>query len=153
MNEMAHRTDFSWKQFGGRMKLIRLKHSYDKFSIGIFKILVACSSLLAALPAHSVVVKDTIEYCAQVWVDRTDWARYGGEDEGLSCGGGGASGHSVVMCYIREAHNRFTDALYPNQGTYSNLGHEYGHVRGATELQRDFLATGNDTYELKVSFD
>ena len=62
------------------------------------------------------------------------------KNEGLSCGGGGASGQSVVMCYVREAHNIFTDALYPDQGTYSNLGHEYGHVRGATDLYQYMIA-------------
>lgn len=53
---------------------------------------------------------------------------------GLSCGGGGASGQSVVMCYTESKLNIFSDAEYPNQGTYSNLGHEYGHVRGAADL-------------------
>ena len=53
---------------------------------------------------------------------------------GLSCGGGGASGQSVVMAYLDRNTNIFTDAEYPNQGTYSNLGHEYGHVRGAQDL-------------------
>lgn len=161
---------------------------------------------------------ETIEYRAQVWVDKTDLARYGGErvfknnlkkmfrnttrfwnespnkfkyyfsfvpgedlriydiqgnkanydkykneaygdlditkydfvlflaldvdkgKGGLSCGGGGASGQSVVMAYIDRSVNIFTDAEYPTQGTYSNLGHEYGHVRGAADL-----------YQLKIS--
>ena len=159
-------------------------------------LLIACSCLIGAAHAQSPIAKDTIEYRAQVWVDKTDLERYGGEEdfkknlkkmfhnttrfwnespnkfnhyfrfvpaeelyvydiqgdknkydefknkaygpldlskydfvlflalgaknEGLSCGGGGASGQSVVMCYIREPHNIFTDALYPNQGTYSN---------------------------------
>ena len=52
---------------------------------------------------------------------------------GLSCGGS-SKGHKVVWAYIEEGHNIFTDAEYPNQGTYSNLGHEYGHVRGAQDL-------------------
>ncbi len=160
--------------------------------------------------------KDTITYRAQVWVDKTDMERYGGEADfkrnlkkmfdntnrfwnesknkfnyyfkfipveelyvydikgdkdkyedfrrmafgemdttkadfilflaldakngGLSCGGGGKSGQSVVMCYTKANHNIFTDALYPNQGTYSNLGHEYGHVRGATDLYQYMIA-------------
>ena len=160
--------------------------------------------------------KDTITYRAQVWVDKTDMERYGGEMDfkrnlkrmfdntnrfwnesknkfkyyfkfvpveelyvydikgdkdkyedfrrmafgemdttkadfilflaldakngGLSCGGGGKSGQSVVMCYTKANHNIFTDALYPNQGTYSNLGHEYGHVRGATDLYQYMIA-------------
>ena len=185
--------------------------------MGILKcILIACSCLVWATHAFCVEVKDTIEYRAQVWVDKIDLERYGGEasfkknlqqmfhntnrfwnespnkfnyyfrfvpadelcvydiqgdkdrygefqrkafgrldlskydfvlflalgakNEGLSCGGGGASGQSVVMCYVREAHNIFTDALYPDQGTYSNLGHEYGHVRGATDLYQYMIA-------------
>ena len=179
-------------------------------------LLIACSCLIGAAHAQSPIAKDTIEYRAQVWVDKTDLERYGGEEdfkknlkkmfhnttrfwnespnkfshyfrfvpaeelyvydiqgdknkydefknkaygpldlskydfvlflalgaknEGLSCGGGGASGQSVVMCYIREPHNIFTDALYPNQGTYSNLGHEYGHMRGATDLYQYMIA-------------
>lgn len=178
--------------------------------------LIACSCLFGAAHAHSAIVKDTIEYRAQVWVDKTDLERYGGEAEfkkdlknmfhlttrfwnespnkfnhyfrfvpveelyvydiegdrdrydefknkaygpmdtsksdfvlflaldaknsGLSCGGGGKNGQSVVMCYTKAQHNIFTDALYPNQGTYSNLGHEYGHVRGATDLYQCIIA-------------
>lgn len=161
-------------------------------------------------------VKDTIEYRAQVWIDKTDLERYGGEadfkknlkkmfhnttrfwnespnkfnhyfrfvpveelyvydiqgnrdryDEfkdkafgpmdtdkadfvlfmaldakkgGLSCGRGGKSGQAVVMCYIKAQQNIFTDALYPNQGTYSNLGHEYGHVRGAADMYQYLIS-------------
>lgn len=63
---------------------------------------------------------------------------------GLSCGGGGASGQSVVMAYLERSVNIFTDAEYPNQGTYSNLGHEYGHVRGAQDLyQYNISAASN----------
>ena len=58
---------------------------------------------------------------------------------GLSCGGS-SKGHKVVWAYIEEGHNIFTDAEYPNQGTYSNLGHEYGHVRGATDLYQYMIA-------------
>ena len=179
-------------------------------------IVIACSCLAGAAHAQQPMVKDTIEYRAQVWVDKTDLERYGGEEdfkknlkkmfhlstrfwnespnkfnhyyrfvpvddlyvydtegnkdrydefknkafgpmdtaksdfvlflalgaknEGLSCGGGGKSGQSVVMCYTKEKHNIFTDALYPNQGTYSNLGHEYGHVRGATDMYQCIIA-------------
>lgn len=186
-------------------------------------IVIACSCLVwnttqatTADKSKANTVIDTIEYRAQVWVDKTDLERYGGEadfkknlktmfhnttrfwnespnkfkhyfryvpadelqvydiqgdngkydefknkafgpldltkadfvlflalgakNEGLSCGGGGASGQSVVMCYVREAHNIFTDALYPKQGTYSNLGHEYGHVRGATDMYQCIIA-------------
>lgn len=53
---------------------------------------------------------------------------------GLSCGGGGKSGQSVVMAYLEKSTNIFTDAEYPMKGTYSNLGHEYGHVRGAQDI-------------------
>lgn len=176
------------------------------------RLIFSALSILAAtaIYARDETVKDTIEYRAKVWVDRTDLERYGGEEEfrkdlktmfhnttrfwnespnkfdhyfrfvpaeelhvydiegdrkrydefknaaygpmdtaeadfvlflaldaergGLSCGGGGASGQSVVMCYIKKTQNIFTDALYPDQGTYSNLGHEYGHVRGATDM-------------------
>lgn len=187
-------------------------------------IITACSCLFFTGVMHAVskaelktsTMLDTIEYRAQVWVDKTDLERYGGEvefrrnlkkmfhntnrfwnespnkfkhyyrfaptdelyvydiqgdkerynefkdkaygpldtekydfvlflalgakNEGLSCGGGGKSGQSVVMCYTQEKHNIFTDALYPNQGTYSNLGHEYGHVRGATDLYQCIIA-------------
>lgn len=76
-------------------------------------------------------------------VSKSDFVLFlalGAKNEGLACGGGGASGQAVVMCYVRESHNIFTDALYPNQGTYSNLGHEYGHVRGATDLYQYIIA-------------
>lgn len=165
---------------------------------------------------------ETIEYRAQIWVDKTDLARYGGErvfknnlkkmfrnttrfwnespnkfkyhfsfvpgDElhiydiqgnkanykkfnreaygdlditkydfvvffvldvdkgegGLSCGGGGASGQSVVNAFLERTTNIFTDAEYPNQGTYSNLGHEYGHVRGAQDLYQYKISAENN---------
>lgn len=182
------------------------------WTTGLF--LQAASETLNNVDAASV--KDTIEYRAQVWVDKTDLERYGGEEdfrrnlkkmfhyttlfwnespnkfehyfrfvpaeelhiydirgdrkryedfrrqafgkmdtskadfvlflalnaesEGLSCGGGGESGQAVVMCYTKASHNIFTDALYPDQGTYSNLGHEYGHVRGATDLYQYMIA-------------
>lgn len=185
--------------------------------MGILKyILLACSCLTWATHASAAIVKDTIEYRAQVWVDKTDLERYGGEEEfnknlkkmfhnttrfwnespnkfnhyfrfvpaeelhvydiqgdrnrydefkdkaygpmdtakadfvlfmaldakkgGLSCGRGGKSGQAVVMCYIKAQQNIFTDALYPNQGTYSNLGHEYGHVRGAADMYQYLIS-------------
>lgn len=63
---------------------------------------------------------------------------------GLSCGGGGASGQSVVNAYFERSTNIFTDAEYPNQGTYSNLGHEYGHVRGAQDLYQYKISAENN---------
>ena len=48
--------------------------------MGILKcILIACSCLVWATHAFCVEVKDTIEYRAQVWVDKIDLERYGGE--------------------------------------------------------------------------
>ena len=55
-----------------------------------------------------------------------------------SCGGGGASGQCVVMyCRTLEAQKKGSglfDKVPPVQGPYSDLGHEYGHMRGATDL-------------------
>lgn len=65
-------------------------------------------------------------------------------EAGLSCGGGGKDGQSVVMCYTKADLNIFTDAEYPNQGTYSNLGHEYGHVRGAADLYQYLISAENN---------
>lgn len=63
---------------------------------------------------------------------------------GLSCGRS-SKGHKVVWAYIEEGHNIFTDAEYPNQGTYSNLGHEYGHVRGAQDLYQYMISADKNT--------
>ena len=63
---------------------------------------------------------------------------------GLSCGGS-SKVHKVVWAYIEEGHNIFTDAEYPNQGTYSNLGHEYGHVRGAQDLYQYMISADKNT--------
>lgn len=52
---------------------------------------------------------------------------------GLSCGGGGRSGQSVVMGYFEKENNIFK-GVWPIDGEYGNLGHEYGHVRGAQDL-------------------
>lgn len=59
-------------------------------------------------------------------------------DNNTSCGGG--DGHTTVwLTRTLEAQEKdgdiFHDGLYPTKlGTYSNLGHEYGHYRGATDL-------------------
>ena len=57
---------------------------------------------------------------------------------GLWCGGGGKSRQAVVCCYqTLEQQEKYGDIFAkepPEQGTYSNLGHEYGHVRGATDI-------------------
>ena len=44
-------------------------------------LLIACSCLIGAAHAQSPIAKDTIEYRAQVWVDKTDLERYGGEED------------------------------------------------------------------------
>jgi hypothetical protein len=57
----------------------------------------------------------------------------------MSCGGS-SDGHSVIWCTkTLETQKRdgdiFNDGVYPTKlGTYSNLGHEAGHFRGATDL-------------------
>lgn len=57
----------------------------------------------------------------------------------MSCGGS-SDGHSVIWCTkTLETQERdgdiFNDGVYPTKlGTYSNLGHEAGHFRGATDL-------------------
>ncbi len=66
------------------------------------------------------------------------------EKTALSCGGGGASGHSVVNAYLPRTVDIFSDAEYPNQGTYSNLGHEFGHVRGAQDLYQYLISADNN---------
>ena len=58
---------------------------------------------------------------------------------GLSCGGGGASKQSVVQAYFEEGHDIFAKK-WPEKGTYSDLGHEYGHVRGAQDLYQYMIA-------------
>lgn len=47
-------------------------------------LLIACSCLIGAAHAQSPIAKDTIEYRAQVWVDKTDgtlWWRRGFQEE------------------------------------------------------------------------
>lgn len=57
----------------------------------------------------------------------------------MACGGS-VDGHSVIWCAKTLAAqekdgNIFEDGQYPTKlGTYSNLGHEAGHFRGATDL-------------------
>ena len=150
--------------------------------MGILKcILIACSCLVWATHAFCVEVKDTIEYRAQVWVDKIDLERYGGEasfKKNLQ-----QMFHNTTR-FWNESPNKFNYyfrfvpadelcvydiqgdkdrygefqrkafgrldlskydfvlflALYPDQGTYSNLGHEYGHVRGATDLYQYMIA-------------
>lgn len=170
-----------------------------------------------------VTVKDTLTYRAQVWIEKEDLARYGGErqfksklkemfanttrfwnesentfkyyfrfvaseelhiydiegkknrydefkskaygpldtekhdfvvffalnanDSGLACGGGGASGHSIVMCYRtieEEMRGDIFSATYPQLGMYSSLGHEYGHVRGATDMYQYIISASDN---------
>ncbi|WPX41295.1 hypothetical protein QET93_004155 [Akkermansia sp. N21116] len=67
---------------------------------------------------------------------------------GTSCGGGGESGQCVVMCYRTLEEQAKNGDIFskepPLQGTYSDLGHEYGHMRGATDLyQYKILAEDN----------
>ena len=66
----------------GSKNLMCLKYSYNKFSMNILKyLLIACSCLIGAAHAQSPIAKDTIEYRAHVWVDKTDLERYGGEED------------------------------------------------------------------------
>ena len=62
---------------------------------------------------------------------------------GLSCGGGGASKQSVVQAYFEEGHDIFAKK-WPEKGTYSDLGHEYGHVRGAQDLYQYMIPAENN---------
>lgn len=67
---------------------------------------------------------------------------------GLSAGGGGKSGQVVVNCYQtleqQEKHGDIFSAVYPQLGMYSNLGHEYGHVRGATDMYQYIIHAKNN---------
>ena len=65
------------------------------------------------------------------------------KSNGLSCGGGGKSGQSVVMCYQTNANDIF-EKQYPEKGTYSDMGHEYGHVRGAIDLYQHIIAKNDN---------
>ena len=62
---------------------------------------------------------------------------------GLSCGGGGKSGQSVVMGYFEKTNNIFA-GKWPADGEYGNLGHEYGHVRGAQDLYQYKIPAANN---------
>lgn len=62
---------------------------------------------------------------------------------GLSCGGGGKSKQSVVQAYFDGEQNIFKEK-WPEKGTYSNLGHEYGHVRGAQDLYQYMIEAKNN---------
>ncbi len=54
------------------------------------------------------------------------------------CGGGGESGQCVVIYHrtLKEQEERgdIFSRQPPVQGAYSDLAHEYGHIRGATDL-------------------
>lgn len=62
---------------------------------------------------------------------------------GLSCGGGGRSKQAVVQAYFEEGYNIFKEK-WPDKGAYSNLGHEYGHVRGAQDLYQYMIEAKNN---------
>lgn len=62
---------------------------------------------------------------------------------GLSCGGGGESKQSVVMAYY-DAETDIFAKKWPEKGPYSDLGHEYGHVRGAQDLYQYIIPAGNN---------
>ncbi len=67
----------------------------------------------------------------------------------MSCGGS-SDGHSVIWCTkTLETQERdgdiFNDGVYPTKlGTYSNLGHEAGHFRGATDLYQYPIQSKNN---------
>lgn len=62
---------------------------------------------------------------------------------GLSCGGGAASGQSVVNAFFEKTNNIFSKG-WPDKGPYSDLGHEYGHVRGAQDLYQYMIEAKNN---------
>lgn len=66
------------------------------------------------------------------------------EGGGLWCGGGGKSRQAVVCCYQTLADQQKEGGIFgtapPKQGTYSNLGHEYGHVRGASDIYQYIIS-------------
>lgn len=62
---------------------------------------------------------------------------------GLSCGGGGQNGQSVVMAYFEKDTDIFLKG-WPEKGPYSDLGHEYGHVRGAQDLYQYMILAENN---------
>ena len=72
-------------------------------------------------------------------------------DGGLSCGGGGKSNQAVVMAYIQGDNNIFKKQ-WPDLGTYSDLGHEYGHVRGAQDLYQ-YIIKAEDNPVSHVAYD
>ncbi len=69
-------------------------------------------------------------------------------DNVTSCGGG--DGHTTVwLKRTLETQEKdgdiFHDGVYPTKlGTYSNLGHEYGHYRGATDLYQYPISAKNN---------
>lgn len=65
-----------------------------------------------------------------------------------ACGGGGAGGQCVVMYYRTLEAQQNEGGLFakvpPIQGPYSDLGHEYGHMRGATDLYQYKIAAADN---------
>lgn len=62
---------------------------------------------------------------------------------GLSCGRGGASRQAIVHAYFENGNDIFAKK-WPEKGTYSDLGHEYGHVRGAQDLYQYMIPAENN---------
>ena len=95
-------------------------------------LLIACSCLIGAAHAQSPIAKDTIEYRAQVWVDKTDLERYGGEEDFKKnlaeesirvtehVNGKGAYGISLYMENVENAH-LFKGADLSRKLTYQNI--------------------------------
>lgn len=67
----------------------------------------------------------------------------------MACGGS-SDGHSVIWCTKtletqKKDGDIFHDGEYPVKlGTYSNLGHEAGHFRGATDLYQYAIKAANN---------
>lgn len=60
------------------------------------------------------------------------------KNNGMWCSGGGKSGQALVACYKTLEEQKKNGDIFskvpPVQGVYSDLGHEFGHVRGATDM-------------------
>lgn len=194
---------------------------YKNILLYLFLIYCSCVNSSIATPVNNLVKKDTITYRAQVWVEKEDLARYGGEEtfkrnlqemfahttsfwnespnsfdyyfrfvptevkifdnmgdqdnydknikeasgiidtakfdfvvffalnaknNGMWCGSG-KSRQAVVACFKTLAEQQKNGDIFskrpPEHGVFGDLGHEYGHFRGATDLYQ-YIIKGKD---------
>lgn len=76
------------------------------------------------------------------------------KENGTWTSGGGASGQAVVVCLRTSKNQEKYGSIFakqpPEKGTYSDLGHEYGHMRGATDLYQYVITPENNPVNHKA---